>query len=295
MTIHGNIEYEFRDHENTKQYRTRHLGEFSDFQWSNWLDCPKNMEYPVPLPDVSLKQNLVCPVCKLDVKIVGGYVEGHFQPPLKTSTVNGIAVSITPSCPMNGAVVNKFTEIKPITNPATVVDSSFKLNSEVMAANLKDSHVQQSLIDLLTATEPKAVVAYIERNDRILCVWNKVYGGWSMPGGKVEPSESLDAALIRELHEETSLSLQSLNLLYTDYHNTSHQTRRGTKVHVYYVEATGEPRQCEDSSPVTWLTKHELLQWSPFREFYIKMFASWNRCAVCGAMPHQPCDTGMHS
>ena len=40
----------------------------------------------------------------------------------------------------------------------------------------------------------RAAVSYVERSDgRILCVWNSRYGGWTLPGGKVEEGETVEA------------------------------------------------------------------------------------------------------
>lgn len=60
--------------------------------------------------------------------------------------------------------------------------------------------------------------------DRIL-VLNQDNGdgrSWSLPGGAVEPGESMRDALIREMREETGLDVQVGRLLYVCDHQTAH-------------------------------------------------------------------------
>jgi 8-oxo-dGTP pyrophosphatase MutT (NUDIX family) len=121
----------------------------------------------------------------------------------------------------------------------------------------------------------QAAVAYIEQEDgRLLCVWNLRYRGWSLPGGKVEQGETVEAALARELEEETGLLLRSAEPIYDGPHGMKVDSTRGSHVHVFRVEADGEPQMIEEGCPVTWLTRDEFLATSPFAAFYESVFAA---------------------
>ena len=54
------------------------------------------------------------------------------------------------------------------------------------------------------------VAAIIERDGKILICQRKAGGAhplkWEFPGGKVEPGEDFETALVRELHEELTIS-----------------------------------------------------------------------------------------
>ena len=60
------------------------------------------------------------------------------------------------------------------------------------------------------------VAAVLLEGDRILLVRQRLRDGrmWSLPGGRVEPGESLQAACIRELLEETGIRAGEARLLW---------------------------------------------------------------------------------
>jgi ADP-ribose pyrophosphatase YjhB (NUDIX family) len=64
------------------------------------------------------------------------------------------------------------------------------------------------------------VTGVVIENGRILLLNQDTGSGraWSLPGGKVEEGESLSAALVREMHEETGLEVAVGRLLYVCDH-----------------------------------------------------------------------------
>ena len=57
-------------------------------------------------------------------------------------------------------------------------------------------------------------------------------GFWEFPGGKVEPGESLEAALARELAEELSLSVRNPRLWRTVEHDYDF---RAVRLHFFHI------------------------------------------------------------
>ena len=53
----------------------------------------------------------------------------------------------------------------------------------------------------------------IFRDERVLLQRRDDNGRWGLPGGSVEPGESVRTAVIREVHEETGLDVEPLRLI----------------------------------------------------------------------------------
>jgi 8-oxo-dGTP diphosphatase len=79
-------------------------------------------------------------------------------------------------------------------------------------------------------------------------------GMWAIPGGFVEDDEELEAAAIRELHEETGLLLSSMTQLHT--FGKVGRDPRGRTVSVVYYAFTNEAHKVEgadDAAEAAWI------------------------------------------
>jgi mutator protein MutT len=88
-----------------------------------------------------------------------------------------------------------------------------------------------------------------------------LYGRWVVPGGTVELGEPLEAALVREMREETGLEVEPVELL-TVFDRIE---REGSVVLYHYVivdylcrYVSGEAQAASDALEVAWAAPEEL-------------------------------------
>ncbi len=99
-----------------------------------------------------------------------------------------------------------------------------------------------------------AILLAIDDDGRVLLVGQgggPFAGEWLLPGGGLEPGESFEDALAREVLEETGLNVE-------DARELRRYDVRGTRepfhlrVHMYAGKARGEPRPGDPNEPSAW-------------------------------------------
>lgn len=107
-----------------------------------------------------------------------------------------------------------------------------------------------------------AVKAFVfDDKDRCLLLrrsmQSKFFGGkWDLPGGKVDPGESFDAAMLRETREETGLTI-----LLTGVAGATEYDMPQVRVVMLFLEArviAGEVRPSDEHDEFVWTPRSEL-------------------------------------
>lgn len=111
----------------------------------------------------------------------------------------------------------------------------------------------------------EVVAAIIHHKGRVLAT-QRGYGdfkdGWEFPGGKMEPGETAEAAIVREIREELAVEIQPERLVttvecdYPKFHLT---------MHCFLCRVVSGDIQLLEHEASRWLSKKELgdVDWLP--------------------------------
>jgi len=137
-----------------------------------------------------------------------------------------------------------------------------------------------------------AVGAVVVDRGRVLLVrrgHEPAKGNWSLPGGALELGESLTDGVVREVREETGLTVKPVELV--ELLDRIH--REGERVRYHYVIADylcrvveGEMLDASDADAVRWVERaewnsHSVLKLDPITVLVIEM--GWQRARVLEA------------
>lgn len=103
----------------------------------------------------------------------------------------------------------------------------------------------------------QVVAAIIVRDAKLLATqrgYGDYAGSWEFPGGKIEPGETPEQALIREIHEELDARIEIKEHLITVSHD--YPTFSAT-LHCYICRLIGEMTLLEHSD-AKWLSRDDL-------------------------------------
>lgn len=110
------------------------------------------------------------------------------------------------------------------------------------------------------------VAAAIEKNGEIFCAQrpeNKSLGGlWEFPGGKLEPGETPEEALVREIQEELNSTIEILSYI----NEASYDYDFGTVImKTYHAKLISGNLELLEHQNSTWLAPQDLktLDWAP--------------------------------
>ena len=84
---------------------------------------------------------------------------------------------------------------------------------------------------------------------------------WEFPGGKIDPGESPEACLVRELYEELRVSVQVKRQLPASTH---HYPSATVTLHPFVCTITAGQADPQEHDTITWCTPDELrtLDWA---------------------------------
>ncbi len=142
----------------------------------------------------------------------------------------------------------------------SVYDSDW-VGLELVDLRLPDGHVLRH-VHHLDYKRPAAGVVAIGKDGRVLLIdqyrFQTDTRGWAVPAGRVDPGDSPEQAIVRELREETGHRAESL--LYLGHYFPSNGSSNQT-FHIYIgraVERMGEIEDRNEVMGIRWFSSNEV-------------------------------------
>ena len=129
----------------------------------------------------------------------------------------------------------------------------------------------------------EVVAAVIMKGSLVLATrrgYGRWKGWWEFPGGKIEPGESPEEALERELREELDVGVKVERLLDTvDYSYPDFDMT----LHFFLCSSRGETITLREHEEARWLGADDLgkLRWLPADISVVKLIAGLSRQHMC--------------
>jgi 8-oxo-dGTP pyrophosphatase MutT (NUDIX family) len=119
-----------------------------------------------------------------------------------------------------------------------------------------------------------SVEVVVRRGDQFLVVTNRKWGGFSMPGGKLDKGESLEAGARRELLEETGLTALSLKRIGGAIHKSQPKDGGPDWFCMAFEADIGdqEPSEVEEGSRPYWTTQEDIRKNALYPDYYEWLF-----------------------
>ena len=112
--------------------------------------------------------------------------------------------------------------------------------------------------------KPAVAVAVLNESDQLLLVKRRDSGYWSMPGGTMELSDSIQSCGMREVHEETGLEVMVTGIIgtYSDPKNivayTDGEVRREFSILLAATPLTDSLSRDDESTDIAWVTLDDI-------------------------------------